>query len=103
MISIDKGFLQEFQLPQPIDDEFDEVSMSVNTDSIFKFAQWNPTSDTLSFYPSFEIEAKLYQAIVTLDDGDLTTSYTLSIIINESEEADTEIDDYTTEEPGSEN
>ena len=38
-----------------------------------------------------------------LDDGELTTEYTLSIIINESEEADTEEDNYMTEEPGSEN
>ena len=81
---VTQGDQQVYQLPQAYDDEFDEVTVTVDTSSIFQFASWDAPSETLSLYPSSQVKSKLYRAKVTLDDGQLTTNYTLSILVEPS-------------------
>ena len=69
-----------------IDDDDDEVSVEVNTDSIYQFASWDSSSMALSLDATDSVESGLYRATVTLDDGELTTEYTLSILILALEE-----------------
>ena len=81
VVSVTQGEQLEHQLPQPYDDEFDEVTITVDLDGISQFASWDAPSEILTFSPTSEVESKLYRAKVTLDDGQLTTNYTLSIVV----------------------
>ena len=88
VIELEKGNSQDFFLPAPFDDDDDEVSVEVDTESIYQYATWDSSSMVLSLDATDSIESGLYRATVTLDDGELTTEYTLSILILEPEVPD---------------
>ena len=65
----------------PIDDEFDDVTVFINTKSIRDFASWDPITETLFLDVPGGLKTNLYKAKVTLYDGNLTTDYILFIIV----------------------
>ena len=100
--AVPQGEQVDHQLPQPYDDEYDDVSITVDTDAIRSFASWDDSSNTLSLWPDGEVDATLYRAKVTLDDGRLTTNYTLTILVEPSL-VDEPTQDGTSNSPNSTN
>lgn len=72
-----------FQMPDTIDLESDDVSISIDMDDIDHFALWNPEDEQVTLLPYEQVEPGLYRVTVVLSDGDATKGYELYIYVFE--------------------
>ena len=71
------GSLEEyvFVMPNAYDDDFEEVTISINMDNIDQFAVWDSEAKTVTFKLVEGVPIGLYRAKVTLDDSILKSYY----------------------------
>lgn len=70
-------------MPDTIDLESDDVSISIDMDDIDHFALWNPEDEQVTLLPYEQVEPGLYRVTVVLSDGDATKGYELYIYVFE--------------------
>ena len=66
-------------LPDPVDDNNDPVIVTINFYDLDEFAQWDPSNREIYLFLPLDIEPRLYEVDVILDDAQKSTIYTLNI------------------------
>ena len=66
-------------IPDPVDDNNDPVIVTINFYDLDEFAQWDLSNREIYLFLPLDIEPKLYEVDVILDDAQKSTIYTLSI------------------------